>query len=259
VKVWDETGRFRLPRAHGTTSSGTRLHVGSIGYPPPSLPSWSASGCYLCASSSPWPPPTSSPPPPPPAPPPRPSAPPLRLLSSRPSPHLRLNRTGTASLSGLCNMCTDKARLTFACRLHSQGGGRSRWSARPRPTPKTVRDCVAAAPPLCSIESARCSCLYWRSQLSRPSDACFVGYAAQAKGKAPDKAPAASGSSFNQLLGIKGAKQESVSPPPFHPFPCIRYCNGWFCGELGIQHKSWNSCITVQILIFYTLALRVKN
>lgn len=31
------------------------------------------------------------------------------------------------------------------------------------------------------------------------------------KSQAPDKAPAASGSSFNQLLGIKGAAQESVS------------------------------------------------
>lgn len=29
--------------------------------------------------------------------------------------------------------------------------------------------------------------------------------------KAPDKAPAQSGSSFNQILGIKGAKQETVS------------------------------------------------
>ncbi|AQK85432.1 Chlorophyll synthase chloroplastic [Zea mays] len=32
---------------------------------------------------------------------------------------------------------------------------------------------------------------------------------AKANAKAPNKAPAADGSSFNQLLGIKGAKQES--------------------------------------------------
>jgi hypothetical protein len=31
------------------------------------------------------------------------------------------------------------------------------------------------------------------------------------KSEAPDKAPAKDGSSFNQLLGIKGASQESVS------------------------------------------------
>lgn len=31
------------------------------------------------------------------------------------------------------------------------------------------------------------------------------------KAQAPDKAPAPSGSSFNQILGIKGAKQETVS------------------------------------------------
>ncbi|AES79526.1 hypothetical protein MTR_7g069420 [Medicago truncatula] len=31
------------------------------------------------------------------------------------------------------------------------------------------------------------------------------------KSEAPDKAPAKNGSSFNQLLGIKGAAQESVS------------------------------------------------
>lgn len=30
------------------------------------------------------------------------------------------------------------------------------------------------------------------------------------KAKAPEKAPAASGSGFNQILGIKGAKQETV-------------------------------------------------
>lgn len=31
-----------------------------------------------------------------------------------------------------------------------------------------------------------------------------------AKAQAPDKAPAAGGSSINQILGIKGAKQETV-------------------------------------------------
>lgn len=36
---------------------------------------------------------------------------------------------------------------------------------------------------------------------------CFIAV----KSQAPDKAPAANGSSFNQLLGIKGAAQESVS------------------------------------------------
>lgn len=30
------------------------------------------------------------------------------------------------------------------------------------------------------------------------------------KAKAPEKAPASSGSGFNQILGIKGAKQETV-------------------------------------------------
>ncbi|TVU18934.1 hypothetical protein EJB05_35054 [Eragrostis curvula] len=68
--------------------------------------------------------------------------PPLRLLSPRPSPHLRLNRTGR------------------------------------RPFPVV------------------------RAAETDAKDA-------KAKGKAPDKAPAADGSSFNQLLGIKGAKQES--------------------------------------------------
>ncbi|PNX98862.1 chlorophyll synthase chloroplastic-like, partial [Trifolium pratense] len=33
----------------------------------------------------------------------------------------------------------------------------------------------------------------------------------EVKSEAPDKAPAKDGSSFNQLLGIKGASQESVS------------------------------------------------
>jgi hypothetical protein len=41
----------------------------------------------------------------------------------------------------------------------------------------------------------------------------LIGCAAKANAKAPEKAPAADGSSFNQLLGIKGAKQESVSLP----------------------------------------------
>lgn len=35
------------------------------------------------------------------------------------------------------------------------------------------------------------------------------------KSQAPDKAPASNGSSFNQLLGIKGAAQESVSHASF--------------------------------------------
>jgi hypothetical protein len=35
------------------------------------------------------------------------------------------------------------------------------------------------------------------------------------KPKAPEKAPPpADSSSFNKLLGIKGAKQETVTPPP---------------------------------------------
>ncbi|GJM88329.1 hypothetical protein PR202_ga04379 [Eleusine coracana subsp. coracana] len=114
----------------------------------------------------------------------------FRVLSPGSSPHLRLSRTG----------------LTFACRFHSQGGGRSQLSARPRQTPKTVRARAAAAPPLGSIDAS--SCLCWRSQLLSLSDTRLLGCAAKAKGKAPDKAPAA-GSSFNQLLGIKGAKQES--------------------------------------------------
>jgi hypothetical protein len=33
------------------------------------------------------------------------------------------------------------------------------------------------------------------------------------KATAPDKAPADKGSSINQILGIKGAKQETVSYP----------------------------------------------
>lgn len=39
----------------------------------------------------------------------------------------------------------------------------------------------------------------------------FVRLSILVKPQAPDKAPAASGSSFNQLLGIKGAAQETVS------------------------------------------------
>ena len=35
-------------------------------------------------------------------------------------------------------------------------------------------------------------------------------YCVAAKAEAPDKAPAAGGSSLNQILGIKGAKQETV-------------------------------------------------
>lgn len=38
------------------------------------------------------------------------------------------------------------------------------------------------------------------------------------KSKAPDKAPAGGGSSFNQLLGIKGAAQETVIPLYTDPF-----------------------------------------
>lgn len=38
------------------------------------------------------------------------------------------------------------------------------------------------------------------------------------KAKAPDKAPADKGSSINQILGIKGAKQETVSHPFFSLF-----------------------------------------
>lgn len=40
---------------------------------------------------------------------------------------------------------------------------------------------------------------------------CWVWICVAVKAKAPDKAPAGSGSSFNQILGIKGAKQETVS------------------------------------------------
>jgi hypothetical protein len=156
------------------------------------------------------------------------------ILSSSPyrySPAPRI----TLSFSGLCSSFTVQASLTLACRLHSQGGGRSRWSARPRPTPKTVRACLLwRSSSFRSTRRAVCVC---RSQLVPFSDAYLVGCAAKAKGKVPDKAPAASGSSFNQLLGIKGAKQESVSPPPFHLFPCIRYCNCLFVCELGIQYK----------------------
>lgn len=42
-------------------------------------------------------------------------------------------------------------------------------------------------------------------------DCCFVHLSILVKPQAPDKAPAASGSNFNQLLGIKGAAQETVS------------------------------------------------
>ncbi|PPS13536.1 hypothetical protein GOBAR_AA07050 [Gossypium barbadense] len=40
----------------------------------------------------------------------------------------------------------------------------------------------------------------------------------EVKSKAPDKAPAGGGSSFNQLLGIKGAAQETVIPLYTDPF-----------------------------------------
>jgi hypothetical protein len=49
---------------------------------------------------------------------------------------------------------------------------------------------------------------------SAAADVCR-GLGCAAKPKAPEKAPPpADGSSFNQLLGIRGAKQETVSPPP---------------------------------------------
>lgn len=40
----------------------------------------------------------------------------------------------------------------------------------------------------------------------------YFGLVLAVKSQAPDKAPAKNGSSFNQLLGIKGASQETVSP-----------------------------------------------
>lgn len=59
------------------------------------------------------------------------------------------------------------------------------------------------------------------------------------KSKAPDKAPAGGGSSFNQLLGIKGASQETVIPLYTHlfsfSFPSLVLgnlsfpCGGCFC------------------------------
>lgn len=44
-----------------------------------------------------------------------------------------------------------------------------------------------------------------------------------AKSQAPDKAPASNGSSFNQLLGIKGASQETVSHVSFFQFHFIGF------------------------------------
>ena len=55
----------------------------------------------------------------------------------------------------------------------------------------------------------------------------MIGCAAKANAKAPEKAPAADGSSFNQLLGIKGAKQESVSLPSTSSRALGIYCTGW--------------------------------
>lgn len=59
----------------------------------------------------------------------------------------------------------------------------------------------------------------------------IVGTCVAVKAKVPDKAPAAggggSGSTINQILGIKGAKQETVSYlyAFFSPFP-TRF---WMC------------------------------
>ena len=72
--------------------------------------------------------------------------PPLRLRSPAHTPHLRLNRTGISPLSFSPGRLHNTAQqsLTHPLTLHSQGGAPSRWSARPRPTLKTVSTCTRA-------------------------------------------------------------------------------------------------------------------
>ena len=49
----------------------------------------------------------------------------------------------------------------------------------------------------------------------------ITNFVVAVKPQVPEKAPAGSGSGFNQILGIKGAKQETVRPLHF----CFMYCN----------------------------------
>ena len=150
--------------------------------------------------------------------------PPLRLRSPAHTPHLRLNRTGTRLSLSLHASTRVDCRAKFdpspdACRLHSQGGARSRWSARPRPTLKTVSTFQGrVAHPFQGVFPCP---LLMRG--------CFGGFHCAAKPKAPEKAPAAGGSSFNQLLGIKGAKQETVRPHRLLPPSCYSPCIGFGC------------------------------
>ncbi|XLS77310.1 hypothetical protein HN51_061535 [Arachis hypogaea] len=75
------------------------------------------------------------------------------------------------------------------------------------------------------------------------------------KSQAPDKAPSKDGSSINQLLGIKGAAQESnkwkirlqLTKPAGHDFPIVFYlamARGWitsvihiFCSSFEVKIK----------------------
>ncbi|XP_039683903.1 chlorophyll synthase, chloroplastic [Medicago truncatula] len=72
---------------------------------------------------------------------------------------------------------------------------------------------------------------------------CFLVVLA-VKSEAPDKAPAKNGSSFNQLLGIKGAAQESVSELQLYcflfPFSDLdlKFDFNFRCGWIGNFH--WN-------------------
>ena len=79
---------------------------------------------------------------------------------------------------------------------------------------------------------------------------CFRGFLCAAKPKAPEKAPAAGGSSFNQLLGIKGAKQETVSRPLLPPPVILRAldldvcCIGCLCLDCL---ANWDSAQCVEL------------
>ena len=78
----------------------------------------------------------------------------------------------------------------------------------------------------------------------------FAGFLCAVKPKAPEKAPAAGGSSFNQLLGIKGAKQETVSRPLLPPPVILRAldldvcCIGCLCLDCL---ANWDSAQSVEL------------
>lgn len=71
------------------------------------------------------------------------------------------------------------------------------------------------------------------------------GVTCAVRAKAPDKAPVESGSGINQILGIKGAKQETVSHQ-FAPliYKLIAFCKlKWFIKKFNLDKNLFrNKC-----------------